>query len=57
MKKNYKNALLKNCPSCKKKSYVVSIFGSICGNCDYKPCELSYDIGCANINCIDCNKK
>lgn len=27
----------KKCPNCKKKSYIVSIFGSICSNCFYEP--------------------
>jgi len=25
----------KDCPSCGKHTYVVSIFGSICGSCGY----------------------
>ena len=31
--------LLSKCPSCSKKSYVTSVFGSICSNekCFYKP--------------------
>ena len=28
---------LKECPACKEKNYVVSIFGSICGKCYYSP--------------------
>ena len=28
---------LHKCPQCKKNTYVVSIFGSICSNCMYEP--------------------
>lgn len=47
MKKN----ILKKCPSCKKKTYIISIFGSICSSCFYEPpkpqpkCKNCYDKG------------
>jgi transcription initiation factor TFIIIB Brf1 subunit/transcription initiation factor TFIIB len=32
---------LQQCPKCKKKSFVVSVFGSVCGKCGYVPKEKS----------------
>lgn len=34
---------MKTCPACKKKAFVVSIFGSICGECFYDPKEHSLE--------------
>lgn len=33
---------MQKCPKCKKKSLVVSVFGSICGNCFYNPNESKH---------------
>lgn len=34
---NHPHNNMKTCPRCKKKTYIVSIFGSVCNSCLYDP--------------------